>query len=127
MKLVIIKDNFNINKIRFRKSKTSIKITYDISNLLMIGITFNVIYQSIKERGTFLYINLSKEDYTILKDIENYFYTKIEKYESFLINDGYIRIKKHNGFIPTKENNINIVLSSIKLVNDKNRVQIFSI
>ena len=49
MKLVIIKEHFELNRILFRQSKNSIKISYNINNLSMIGITMNIDFENLSD------------------------------------------------------------------------------
>ena len=128
MKLILIKKNFNLNRILFRESKTSIKISYDINYVSMIGITINVNYEYLLDKGTYMIIKVNEEDLRILYNIDSYFEKNIDEYDRMVIN-GTIKVKKHNEY---KNNSLNknllITMNSIKRNGaGRNKVQIFSI
>tara|TARA_Y100000817_G_C16839270_1_gene537228 strand:+ start:572 stop:952 length:381 start_codon:yes stop_codon:yes gene_type:complete len=126
MILVLLKDKINLDNISFKNGRDSIKIVYNVIGLLMIGITLNIMYDNITIKGSLIYIILNKKDLQLVKEIDNYFKSKVCCYESFIYNDNKIRIKKHNNF-KQKDNIITITMNSIKKINHKNKVQIFSI
>tara|TARA_B100000214_G_C23964146_1_gene626867 strand:- start:792 stop:1181 length:390 start_codon:yes stop_codon:yes gene_type:complete len=129
MKLLIIKDNFEIKRIHFRKSRSSIKLMYDINNIFMIGITLKLRYNRLKYKDLFIYLFIDNEDILLLKKIDDYFSKKLYLYESFIINNNIIKIKKHQGFNEDllNKHTIDISINSIKYINGMNKVQIFSI
>lgn len=126
MKLVIIKENFELNRILFRQSKNSIKISYDINNVSMIGITMNIKFQSFSDKGTYIILKVSEKDIETLKLIDEYFSNQITDYDKMIIKDS-IKVKKHNQYTnPNKE--ITLSMNSIKRNQlGRNKVQIFSI
>ena len=127
MNLIIKKDNFEIDRISFRKSKESMKITYNINDLFMIGITLRIQYSTIQIKNSLIYIKVCDDDLELLNKIDAYFDTIFDNYESFIFNKK-IRIKRNNQVkINLNSNTIVIVISSIKTINYINRVQIFSI
>ena len=127
MKLIIIKENFDIKRVIFRESKNSIKLSYDINYISMIGITIKINSIYILDKGTFLIIKIGDKDKKLLNTIDNYFSKKIENYDNILVNDT-IKVKKHNEYISPKDNDILITMNSIKSnPNMRNKVQIFSI
>lgn len=127
MKLIIIKENFDIKRVIFRESKNSIKLSYDINYISMIGITIKINSIYILDKGTFLIIKIGDKDKKLLNTIDNYFSKKIENYDNILVNDT-IKVKKHNEYISPKGNDILITMNSIKSnPNMRNKVQIFSI
>lgn len=127
MKLIIIKENFDIKRVIFRESKKSIKLSYDINYISMIGITIKINSIYILDKGTFLIIKIGDKDKKLLNTIDNYFSKKIENYDNILVNDT-IKVKKHNEYISPKDNDILITMNSIKSnPNMRNKVQIFSI
>ena len=81
MKLVIIKENFELNRILFRQSKNSIKISYDINNVSMIGITMNINFQNLSDKGTYIILKVCEKDIKTLKLIDEYFSNKISDYD----------------------------------------------
>ena len=62
MKLLIIKENFDLKRILFRESKKCIKISYDINHVSMIGITLKVNYATILDRETYIIIKVDPKD-----------------------------------------------------------------
>ena len=126
MKLVIIKENFELNRILFRQSKNSIKVSYDINNVSMIGITMNINFENSSDKGTYIILKVCEKDIETLKLIDGYFSNKITDYDSMIIKDS-IKVKKHNEYTkPDKE--ITISMNSIKRNQlGRNKVQIFSI
>ena len=67
MKLVIIKENFELNRILFRQSKNSIKISYDINNVSMIGITMNINFQNLIDKETYIILKVCEKRYRNFK------------------------------------------------------------
>lgn len=126
MKLLIIKENFDINRIFFRESKSSIKISYNINFISMVGITFNLVFKNCLDKGHFLILNIDEKEINFFNKIDKYFIGEIDNYDKILNNDS-IRIKKHKNFKIPKDNVISITLNSIKNIFGRNKVQIFSI
>lgn len=127
MKLFIIKENFDLNRILFRESKKSVKISYDINHISMIGITVNILFDNLIDKGTYLIVKINEKDIKLISDIDEYLNKKIKNYENFMIN-GNIKVKKHNEYKIPLNKQISITMNSIKNNNvGKNKVQIFSI
>lgn len=127
MKLLLIKENIDLNRILFRKSKKSIKISYDINHVSMIGITFKINYETILDRETYIIIKVSPKDRKIFFDIDRHFERLIENYDKVISND-HIKIKKHSGYENPQNKTISITMNSIKKnIPGRNKVQIFSI
>lgn len=126
MKLVIIKEKFELNRILFRQSKNSIKISYDINNVSMIGITMNIKFQNLSDKGTYIILKVCEKDIETLKLIDEYFFNKITDYDRMIIKDS-IKVKKHNEYT-NSDKAITISMNSIKRNQlGRNKVQIFSI
>jgi len=127
MKLIIIKENFDFKRIIFRESKNSIKISYNINFVSMIGITINIEYEYIFDKGAFLIVKLKKKDKKIIEDIDSFFKGIVINYDNMLINDT-IKVKKHNEYTTPKSEKLSVTMNSIKKnTNNLNKVQIFSI
>lgn len=127
MKLLLIKENFDLKRVLFRKSKKSIKISYDINHVSMIGITFKIKYETILDRETYIIIKVSPKDRKIFLDIDGHFERLIENYDKVMLNDN-IKIKKHNEYVTPLNKTISITMNSIKKnISGRNKVQIFSI
>ena len=127
MKLLIIKENFDLKRILFRESKKSIKISYDINYVLMIGITLNINYETIIDRDTYIIIKVDPKDRKLFFDIDKHFECLFENYDKVMINDN-LKIKKHNEYKMPLNKSISITMNSIKKnISGRNKVQIFSI
>tara|TARA_B100000768_G_scaffold53655_1_gene52152 strand:+ start:661 stop:1044 length:384 start_codon:yes stop_codon:yes gene_type:complete len=127
MDLIIIKENFDLKRVLFRENKNSIKISYDINHVSMIGITFKINYETIIDRETYIIIKVSSPDRQLFFDIDNHFDSLIEDYDKFMINDN-IKIKKHHEYGKPLKKSISITMNSIKKnISGRNKVQIFSI
>lgn len=127
MKLFIIKENFDLNRILFRESRKSVKISYDINNISMIGITVNITFDNLIDKGTYIIVKINKGDIKLISDIDEYLNKKMKNYENFMIN-GNIKVKKHNEYKFPLNKKLSITMNSIKKNNvGKNKVQIFSI
>ena len=128
MKLVIIKENFDLNRILFRESKTSIKISYNVNHVSMIGITININYEYIIDKGTYMIIKVNEEDRQILTKIDLHLEKNINDYDKMIINDT-IKVKKHKEYKndPLKKKLLKTMNSIKKNGSGRNKVQIFSI
>ena len=127
MKLLIIIEIFDLKRIIFRESKNSIKISYNINFVSMIGITLNIKYDTLIDRGTYVIMKINTEDEKIIHDIDRYFNGLIKNYDKIMIN-GTIKVKKHNEYSPSLNKKVAITMNSIKKnTYGKNKVQIFSI
>ena len=127
MKLIIIKENFDTERILFRESKNCIKISYDINYISMIGITLKLVYDYLIDKETFLILKVNEKDKILLNKIDEYFNKTISNYDTMLINNT-IKVKKHNEYKVSSEKVISITMNSIKKNNNgMNKVQIFSI
>ena len=127
MKLLLIKENFDLKRVLFRKSKKSIKISYDINHVSMIGITFKINYETIIDRETYIIIKLGPEDKKIFFAIDNHFENLIDNYDKVMLHDN-IKVKKHSEYGTPVNKTISITMNSIKKnISGRNKVQIFSI
>ena len=127
MKLLIIKENFDIKRILFRESKKCIKISYDINYISMIGITVSILYETLFDKGTYIIIKVDPKDRQLFSDIDSHFEGMIENYDKIMINDN-IKVKKHNEYALSLNKTISITMNSIKKnTSGRNKVQIFSI
>ena len=93
----------------------------------MIGITVNILYEKMVDKGTYMILKIHPNDIKLLSDIDNYLNEKLTDYEHFIVN-GNIKVKKHNEYKIAQNKNISITMNSIrKNISGKNKVQIFSI
>lgn len=129
MRLIINKDTFSVDRIIFRNSKRAIKLSYDLNNIYMIGITFKIYYESIKDKEQYIIIKLNESDKKLFQEIDAYFLTKIDNYDNLMNYNNLLKIKKHNTYLDDKnDKNICIIMNSIRTSLDgKNRVQVFTI
>ena len=124
MELIIKQDSFDLDRIDFKFGKKCIKIIYNLGTIKMIGLTFKLSSKEINETDDFIYINIKDtEDYKIVHMIDEYFKNKFKEYSSSIINN-IIKVKKHNHY---KNNDIFITFNNLKKINDKLKVQIFTI
>ena len=117
MKLILRNGHFDVNRIKFRKNKSSIKLLYDINDIYMIGITLKVKYNNILIKNSMIYIT----------KIDNYLNENIDNYVSFISNKRNIKVKNHNNNISYLDQKINFTINCIKKYEGKHFVQMFTI
>tara|TARA_A100001037_G_C14960041_1_gene548960 strand:+ start:104 stop:475 length:372 start_codon:yes stop_codon:yes gene_type:complete len=123
MNLIIKKGNFNTKRIHIKNGKKCNKILYNLDDVSMIGITLNVENEEYIEDDNFIYIDVKdKQLKFILNEIDTLINKNYDNYLSFL-SFNKIKVKKHLEFKKMK----NISINNIKLINDKAKVQIFTI
>tara|TARA_B100001094_G_C18166396_1_gene792339 strand:+ start:754 stop:1128 length:375 start_codon:yes stop_codon:yes gene_type:complete len=124
MDIIIKKNAFDTNKIRFKYGKKCIKIIYDLNYILMIGLTFRIVPSKVIENDKILFIYLQNSpELTILQKIDEFFNKKFNDYISFLHNN-IIKVKKHNY---KNDEDVYITINNLKKINDQLKVQIFSL
>ena len=93
----------------------------------MIGITLNIKYDTLIDRGTYVIMKINPEDAKIILDIDRHFNGLIKNYDKIMVN-GTIKVKKHNEYSSPLNKKVAITMNSIKKnTSGKNKVQIFSI
>jgi len=126
MNLIIKEDTFDITKVRLKRNNTSIKLVYDLGYIELIGIPLRVHdYKYVSNKG-FIKILLNDDRLlSILRSIDKLLSHNRENYQSFIRNQ-MINVKdvSNKGVNP---NEIYICLSSVKLYNKHQQVQIFTI
>lgn len=123
MNLIIKKGKFNTKRIHIKNGKNCNKILYNLDDVSMIGITLNVEDEEYIEDDNFIYIDIKdKQLKYILNEIDTLINKNYDNYLSFL-SFNKIKVKKHIDFKKIK----NISINNIKLINDKAKVQIFTI
>ena len=127
MKLILRNDHFDVNRIKFRKNKSSIKLLYDINDIYMIGITLKVKYNNILIKNSMIYINLKEKYIDLITKIDNYLNENIDNYVSFISNKRNIKVKNHNNNISYLDQKINFTINCIKKYEGKHFVQMFTI
>ena len=125
MDLIIKESSFTQDKIKLKEGKKCIKILYNIDTISVIGISLKITEFTQTENNSFIFMNIkdSPQKYLIHK-IDTYF-SKLKNYYSFLENN-YIKVKKHSQYYPIK-GTIFITFNNLKLINNKLKVQIFTI
>lgn len=127
MKLIIKKEHFDTDNIKFKNNKTGIKLMYGVNNVYTIGIPLKIKYEKIIVKECIIFLNIDEEYFTILKKIDDTFKNKINNYVSFLHKNGILKIKKHSNFSLIENKDILISINCIKPYKDNNYVQIFTI
>lgn len=127
MRLIIKKENFDTDNIKFKNNKTGIKLMYDVNNVYMIGIPLKIKYEKIIVKECIIFLNIDEEYFTILRKIDDVFKNKINNYVSFLHKNRILKIKKHSNFSLTENKDILISINCIKPYQENNYVQIFTI
>lgn len=127
MDIIIKKNSFDTNKIRFKYGKKCIKIIYDLNYVLMIGLTFKIVPLKVIENDKILFIYLNdSQELTIFQKIDEFFRGNFNDYISFLHNN-VIKVKKHNYKNDKDDKNVYITINNLKKINDQLKVQIFSL
>ena len=127
MRLIIKKEHFDTDNIKFKNNKTGIKLMYDVNNVYMIGIPLKIKYEKIIVKECIIFLNIDEENFTILRKIDEVFKNKINNYVSFLHKNKILKIKKHSNFSLIENKDILISINCIKPYKDSNYVQIFTI
>lgn len=129
MILILKEDKLDINRIKIKKNKNCIKFTYNIDNIQIIGLPFQIKEYVKKEiyNNILLIELLNKKQIEILNKIDNFISSKIDNYISFIVDNKYIKIKDHLRITNTN-GVINITINSLKRINDQYyRTQIYTI
>ena len=127
MKLIIKNDRIDANRIHFKHNKNGIKLLYEIKNIYLIGIPLKIQYDKIIIKESIIFINIAKKHLDILHNIDSFLASKINNYVSFIHNNHFLKIKKHNDFISDKGNELSFTINCIKVYKGNNYVQIFTI
>ena len=127
MKLIIKKEHFDTDNIKFKNNKTGIKLMYGVNNVYTIGIPLKIKYEKIIVKDCIIFLNIDVDCFNILRKIDELFRNKINNYMTFLHKDKMLKIKKHSNFSLNDASDILISINCIKPYKEKNYVQIFSI
>ena len=120
MKLILNKNNIDINNIDLLDKKNGYKIFYKLNNAWMNGIHIRINDYKIYKNEEFLYITLCDEDNILLNDIINYINEKLN-----------INIKLKNKILKILNNKyddkgyLNLNISNVKFINDKYMLYIY--
>lgn len=128
MNLIIKKDFFDNKRLKLKESKKCIKITYSLDYIYIIGITIKLNNINYTENDQFLFIEVyGSDELKFLNNISNILSNKVNNYQCFLYNNNKLKVKKHSNFKHSKDNSVNITLNNLKKINEKYKVQIFTI
>jgi len=115
MKLILNKNNINLNDINFIYKGKYIKLVYDLNNVLMNGLHIRIYNFKIYKNNMFIYIVLlDKNDIILINNIIKYINRKINIYIS--LRDNIIRMKNNSKI---NNNYLDININNIKRFNDK--------
>ena len=120
MKLILNKNNIDINNILLINKSNGYKILYKLNNVLMNGIHIQIEDFNIYKNDDFLYIILSKNDEKIMKDIIKYINDKLNL--NICLKNNILRILNKNY---KDENTINLNISNIRNINNKHMLYIY--
>ena len=128
MNLIIKKDFFDNKRLKLKESKKCIKITYSLDYIYIIGITIKLNNINYTENDQFLFIEVyGSDELKFLNNISNILSNKVNNFQCFLYNNNKLKVKKHSNFKHSKDNSVNITLNNLKKINEKYKVQIFTI
>ena len=120
MKLILNKNNIDVNNILLINKLNGFKILYKLNGVLMNGIHIRINNFDIYKNDDFLYIILSEEDNKLIKDIIKYINNKLNL--NICLKNNILRILNTNY---NNENNININISNIRIINNKFMLYIY--
>lgn len=127
MRVIIKKDTFDTKNIRFKNNKKGIKLLYNIIDIYMVGIPLKIEYEKIIIKDYIILLTLNEKQISMIREIDNLFMKSIKNYISFIHDNKYIKIKKHDDLILNDKNNILVTINCIKPYKDNNYVQIYTI
>ena len=123
MYLVLEKEHFNKEKIKFKYLRDVIKLNFSIEKSNLLGLLFSIEdFKIIHSENGFFFIRLSKNDNSFFADLDFYLSSKIENYRNFIIN-GTIKVKNNKENINPQKMFINI--SSIKSKDNRLTTHIY--
>ena len=120
MKLILNKNNIDVNNILLINKLNGFKILYKLNDVLMNGIHIKISNFNIYKNDDFLYIILSEEDNKLIKDIIKYINNKLNL--NICLKNNILRILNTNY---NNENNMNINISNIRIINNKFMLYIY--
>ena len=120
MKLILNKNNINLENIILQDKPNGYKILYKLNNVLMNGIYIHIEDFNIYKNDDFLYIILSEKDNKILKNIIKYINNKLNL--NINIKNNILRIlnRNYNG-----DKIIVLNISNVRLINNKYMLYIY--
>jgi hypothetical protein len=115
MKLILNKENINLEDINFITKTNYIKLVYDLNNVLMNGLHIRIYNFKIYKNDLFIYVVLlDKNDISLINNIIKYINRKINV--NISLKDNIIRMKNNFNF---NNDYIDININNIKRFNNK--------
>jgi len=88
MHLILKKDRFNNENIIFRYKKNTIKFSYKIQNINLLGLSFMINnFKIVYHEYDFYYLKLSEKDSIFFNNLNSNLSNKIVNYTDFIINN----------------------------------------
>ena len=128
MDLIIKSDTFDINCITIKNGKNSKKIIYDLGEIYLIVLSFQIDgFNIVNQTKKYIYIDITESPQNkILSMIDNHFKNNNKPYKHF-INGNIIEVKKHKIYTIKKNDNLFISINNIKTRGTFTKVQLFTI
>ena len=120
MKLILNKNNININNIILLQKKNGYKILYKLNNVLMNGIHINISNFNIYKNEEFLYIMLSDSDNKLINDIIKYINKKLNI--NMCLKNNILKILNT---CYNDNNNMNLNISNVRYLKNKYMLYIY--
>jgi len=115
MKLILNKNNFSLNNIKFIHKTKYIKLIYDLNGIYMNGIYIRITNFKIYKNNNYLYvILLNEEDMTFINNIILYINDKLNI--NISLKNNVIRLKNDNYI---NDNYIDLNINNIKKFDNK--------
>jgi len=125
MELIIKEEELDVDKIKFRAGKHSIKLLYDIDPILIIGICIKIKRPYLHIDDDITKIVIRDEGQQILfRRLDSLFSSKTSNYSSFFQNNS---ISLRNNKYYSGRDDIYININNIRSMNGKNHVNVFSL
>ena len=121
MKLILNKNRIDMNNIILIDKPNGFKILYKLNNVYMNGIHIKISNFTIYKNDDFLYIILSNQDNKLINDIIKYINIKLKI--NICLKNNILRILNNN--YNDNDNTINLNISNIKNINNKNMLYIY--
>lgn len=125
MYLVLKKDLFKKENIKFKFKRNIIKLNYNLNHIITTGLLFKLKdFKVINKNEYFIYIQLLEKDFEFLKQIDDYLESKIRNYKRFILNQ-VIKIKNNDNYHNDNyhnDNDNNSLLVNITSIKEKNNI-----
>ena len=122
MKLILNKNNINMENIILLQKKNGYKILYKLNNVLMNGIHIRISDFNIYKNDEFLYIMLSNIDNKLINDIINHINDKLKL--NMCLKNNILKIL--NDEYDENINNLHLNISNVKYIKGKYMLYIYN-